>query len=126
MELTYGQVAGDEFKTTNGVNIEQDDFDSLIGRVGLRGGVLFPDNKGSLYARASVAHDFEGEMKSVATKGASRAEMYDDMSGTWYEFGIGANFNLTDRAYVWADLEKTSGGEVKEDYRWTVGARYVW
>lgn len=126
VELTYGQVVGDEFKTGNGVTIAQDDFDSLIGRVGLRGGFLFPDNRGSLYARASVAHDFEGEMSSAATKGASRAKISDDLSGTWYEFGIGANFNLTDRAYVWADLEKSNGGEVKEDYRWTVGARYVW
>lgn len=124
-ELTYGQVLGDDFTTGNQVRIEQDDVDSLIGRLGVRGGFYFPENKGTIYARASVLHDFDGESSFTATKGES-ATYTEDMGGTWYEFGIGANFNLTDTTYTYVDLEKSTGGEVKENWRWNVGLRHVW
>lgn len=126
VELTYGQIIGDDFSAGNGATIEQDDFDSLIGRVGVRGGFYFPENKGNIYLRASVLHDFQGEMESDATNGVTGKHFSDDLGGTWYEVGVGANFNLTDRTYTYVDLEKNAGGEVKENWRWNVGVRHVW
>lgn len=41
------------------------------------------------------------------------------------EYAVGANFNLTDRTYTYVDLEKTTGGEVTEKWRWNVGVRHV-
>ncbi|RHJ32153.1 autotransporter outer membrane beta-barrel domain-containing protein [Sutterella sp. AM11-39] len=125
VELTYGQILGDDFSAANGVTIEQDDFDSLIGRIGVRGGFYFPENKGTIYLRASVLHDFQGEMESRATNGTANARFFDDLGGTWYEVGVGGNFNLTDRTYTYVDLEKNAGGEVKENWRWNVGIRHV-
>lgn len=125
-ELTYGKVIGEEFTTSNDVTIDQEDFESLIGRVGVRGGFYFPNNKGVIYARASVLHDFMGEMESTARQGKSMNTIKDDIGGTWFEWGLGANFKVNDSAYTYVDLERTNGGEVVEDFRWTVGARFVW
>ena len=127
-ELTYGQVLGDTFTTGNGVKVEQDDFDAFIGRIGVRGGFHFPDNKGVVYVRASVLHDFEGESTAVASlvnDSSVRSGIHEDLGGTWYEVGVGANFNVTDNTYTYVDLEKTSGGEVKENWRWNIGLRHV-
>lgn len=49
----------------------------------------------------------------------------DDLGGTWYELGIGGNFNLTDRTYTYVDLEKTFAGPVVEDWRFNIGIRSV-
>ena len=128
VELTYGMVSGDDFTTGNAVRIEQDDFDSLIGRVGFRTGFVFPENKGTIYARASVLHDFQGEMDSKASLVSDSSvsnPVNDDLGGTWYEFGVGANFNLTARTYTYVDLEKNTGGEVKENWRWNIGLRHT-
>lgn len=128
-ELTYGQVLGATFTTGNNVKVEQKDFDSLIGRIGMRGGFHFPKEKGVIYARASVLHDFKGESEAVAslvTDASVRSGIKDDLGGTWCEFGVGANFNVTDNAYAYVDLEKTAGGEVKENWRWNAGVRLVW
>lgn len=128
-ELTYGQVIGASFTTGNGVKVEQDDFDAFIGRVGVRTGFPFPENKGLMYLRAYVLHDFEGESSAVASlisDRSVRSDIRDDLGGTWCEFGLGANYNLTKNAYTYVDLEKTTGGEVKENWRWNVGMRYVW
>lgn len=128
-ELTYGQVMGASFTTGNGVKVEQNDFDAFIGRIGVRTGFHFPDNQGLVYLRASVLHDFEGESSAVASlisDSSVRSDIKDDLGGTWCEFGLGANYNLTKNAYTYVDLEKTTGGEVKENWRWNVGMRYIW
>ncbi|WP_302515361.1 autotransporter outer membrane beta-barrel domain-containing protein [uncultured Sutterella sp.] len=88
-ELTYGQVIGASFTTGNGVKVEQDDFDAFIGRVGVRTGFPFPENKDLVYLRASVLHDFEGESSAVASlisDRSVRSDIRDDLGGTWCEF----------------------------------------
>lgn len=128
-ELTYGVVVGDDFTTSNGVKVSQEDTDALIGRVGVRTGFHFPNKKGTVYARASVLHDFKGESEftaSLASDSSVRSTVKDDIGGTYYEIGVGANFNWTDNAYSYVDLEKQNGGDVKENWRWNVGFRYVW
>ena len=125
VELTYGTLFGDDITASNGVRIEQDDFTSFIGRIGVRSGFYFPEKKGNIYARFSVLHDFDGEMESKASLGRARNTVTDDLGGTWVEYGVGANFNWTDRTYSYVDLERNSGGEVRENWRWNVGLRHV-
>ena len=125
VELTYGTLFGDDITASNGVRIEQDDFTSFIGRIGVRSGFYFPEKNGNIYARFSVLHDFDGEMESKASLGRARNTVTDDLGGTWVEYGVGANFNWTDRTYTYVDLERNSGGEVRENWRWNVGLRHV-
>ena len=49
-----------------------------------------------------------------------------DGKDTWFEYGLGANFNISTNTYMWADVERTSGGVLDEDWRATVGVRYSW
>lgn len=128
-ELTYGLVAGDDFTTSNGIRVDQKDTEALIGRIGLRTGFHFPENKGTVYVRASVLHDWKGEsefMASLVSDSSVKSTLKDDIGGTYYEYGVGANFNWTKNAYSYVDLEKQNGGDVKENWRWNVGFRYVW
>ncbi len=124
--FTYSHIEGDSFKAS-GAEIEQDNYDSYIGRVGVRGGFKFPDNKGNIYARVSYLYDFDGEMNATAraVNGSGQNYIYEDLGGSWVEYGVGANFNLTDRTYTYVDLERNSGGEIKENWRWNVGLRHV-
>lgn len=128
-ELTYGLVAGDDFTTSNGIRVDQKDTEALIGRIGLRTGFHFPENKGTVYVRASVLHDWKGESEftaSLLSDSSVKSTLKDDIGGTYYEYGVGANFNWTKNAYSYVDLEKQDGGDVKENWRWNVGFRYVW
>ena len=127
-QVTYGYIQGDKFHTSNGVEIDQDDFESLIGRVGVRTGFYLPNDKGVIYARVSGLRDFKGDFDSTATLMSDRT-LYDhvseDLGDTWVEFGVGANFNWTDTTYSYVDLERSNGGDVKENWRWNVGIRHV-
>lgn len=124
--FTYSHIEGDSFRAS-GAEIDQDNYDSYIGRLGVRGGFKFPNNKGVIYARASYLYDFDGEMNATAhaVNGTGTNYIYEDLGGSWVEYGIGANFNLTDRTYTYVDLERNSGGEIKENWRWNIGLRHV-
>lgn len=125
-ELSYAIALGDDFTASNGVKISQDDYQSLVGRLGARIGANFADNKGSVYMTASVNHDFLGDADSEAQLGDIARDLNVDVGGTWVSYGVGGQFNTTDKLSFYGTLEKSSGSEYSEDYRYSVGMRYVW
>lgn len=124
VELMYGRMSSVDYTTSTGLTVDHDAVDSLIGRAGFRIGVDYPDNLGRIYLRASVLHDWKGEADYTFTKGANSRFETDDLSGTWYEVGVGANFNVTDNLHIIGDLQTSHGGEVDTDYRVNLVARY--
>lgn len=123
--LQYAYVMGDDYKASNGVKVEQDDFDALIASLGARVGFNFPNNAGKVFARASVNHDFLGEIDGTAGNGKAVQDMYVDLGGTWVTYGVGTQFNITDNLSVWGNVDRTTGGEVSTNYMMNAGLRYV-
>ena len=125
--FTYGYLSGDDFESSNGVKIEQDDFTSLIGRIGLRAGYSGLEDRAHAYVKASVLHDFVGEMDSKFTSmiSGTSVNLSDDFGDTWVEYGVGGAFAFTDRASGYAEFERTSGGSLDENWRFNVGFRYA-
>lgn len=123
--LQYAYVMGDDYKASNGVKVEQDDFDALIASLGARIGFNFQNNAGKLFARASVNHDFLGEIDGTAGNGKAVQDMYVDLGGTWVTYGVGTQFNITDNLSVWGNVDRTTGGEVSTNYMMNAGVRYV-
>ena len=118
-ELSYGKVSAVDYVTKNGVNVAQDGMESIVGRVGFSIGKDI--EKGNVYARASYLYDFDGET-SVNLDG--RETLEQDLGGGWWEVGVGANINLSKATYIYADVEKTFGGEVDTNWQWNLGVRY--
>lgn len=125
VELTYGRILGDNATASNNVRIEQEDFDSLLGRVGLRAGFKCPNDRGTVYVRVSGVHDFKGESDVRYSSSKASTTVHDDIGGSWVEYALGANVNITPSTYTYVDLERTSGSDVKENWRWNIGLRTV-
>ena len=125
--ITYGYLSGDDFKSANGVKIEQDDFNSLIGRIGFRAGYSGLEDRMHAYVKASVLHDFIGDMDSKFTSmiTGTSVNLSDNFGDTWVEYGVGGSFAFTDRANGYAEFERTSGGSLDENWRFNVGFRYT-
>lgn len=125
-ELAYGRVFGDDYTGSNGMKVSQDDFDTLIARIGFQAGANFADNRGSIYLTASVNHDFLGDTEATASKaGAQDQKLKEDLGGTWFSYGIGAQFNTTNNLSFYGSLTRANGSDYQEDYHYSVGARYV-
>ena len=119
--FSYTRVDGETFKA-NGNTLGIDDYDSMVGRIGATAGLNCSQGRGGVYARFGVAHEFMGDGRFTAVNAAGTAADPIEVDGkdTWVEYAVGANFNITKQTYVWADLERTSGAEVDEDWRATI------
>lgn len=121
VELAYTHVDADDLVLSDGSNYRFDDADSLMGRAGFALGFQCPETGNSAYVRVSAVHEFMGDAGVTGGNGT----VYEiDGKDTWVEYGLGANFILTNSTYLWADVERTSGGYLDEDWRATVGVRY--
>lgn len=67
--LTWAWVEGDDFRAGRSFTVHQDDYQSLIGRVGVRAGLEFPNEKSTFYARVSGAWEMMGEDEYQAVQG---------------------------------------------------------
>lgn len=123
-ELAYGFVKGDDFTGANDVRVEQDDFQTLVGRLGARIGASFADGAGTVYAHASVNHDFLGDADYTASLDSVSRDLSVDIGGTWVSYGIGAQFNTSKNLNFYGTLERANGSEYQEDYRYSVGMSY--
>ena len=124
IEVTYGFISGDDATASNGVRLDQDDFQSLITRVGVRTGFEFPEKAGTIYAMLSYSYDFLGDADGTASQGGLREALNEDLGGGWVSYGIGAQFKLGDNAFAYGELERTSGGEIDNPYLFNVGFRW--
>lgn len=121
VELAYTHVDADGLSLSDGSTYRFDDADSLMGRAGFALGLQCPENGNTAYLRVSAVHEFLGD---TAVTGGNGAVYEIDGKDTWVEYGLGANFNITDSTYVWADVERTAGGVLDTDWRATVGVRH--
>ncbi len=122
VELTYGKIGSANYMTDNGVSVNQDGMDSLVGRIGFALGKDF--KQGNAYVRASYLYDFDGETDIAFTKGNVTRDFEQDLGGGWWEVGVGTNINLSDATHLYFDIEKTYGGNVATPWQWNAGVRY--
>lgn len=127
VQMWYGHVFDADYHTSTGIKVENDSVDSLVGRFGVKMGYKDSQGRGGVFLKASVLHDWEGDAKFRYSKGADVSRtLTESLGGTWYEYGLGADYNATDQVHLYADLEAGNGGEVDTDYRFNVGVRYAW
>lgn len=123
VEATYTYIDGESFTLSN-ASYELDSTDSFVGRLGFAAGLKCPKNIGDVYLRASVVHEFLGDADIHAQNGIASNVASIDGKDTWIEFGLGANFNISDNAYVYADIERSEGADLDMDWRANLGIRY--
>lgn len=123
VEFTYGFVSGDDDTASNGVKIEQDDFQSFVTRVGVRTGFDFPKKASTIYGMVSYSYDFLGDADGMASEGNLRQALSEDLGGGWVSYGIGAQVMFGKSSYFYGELERTSGGEVDNPYLFNAGVR---
>lgn len=121
-EFTLGMARNASYTTSNGINVDQDRFDTVVGRLGVVFGRDLPE--GNIYIRASFLHDFVGKNESVLSQGAILCNYSEDLGGSWWEVGIGTNLRMGKNSYLYADVEKTYGGKMQTPWRWNLGMRW--
>ncbi|MBQ8417304.1 MAG: autotransporter outer membrane beta-barrel domain-containing protein [Phascolarctobacterium sp.] len=130
VELTVGHVQGKDYTATSDMlaaygktatmQVEQDDFNSIIGRVGF--GIGQRTDKASYYAKLALAHEFGGDFDTHYTAEETKGTSIS-FGDTWYEMQLGGTAKLSDNSLLYATYERSFGGDVTEKWRVDAGLR---
>ena len=127
-ELSLGHIGSVDYTMSNGGRIENDGVDSAVTRVGILGGKEFTigGRSSNAYVKASLLHDFGGNGGATGYYGSdSLALQTGDLTGTWYEIGLGANLGIAKNSNLYFDALKTFGGDLRTDWQFNAGLRFT-
>lgn len=122
IEATYTYIEDETFTGTSAL-FEIDSTNSFMTRAGAALGWKLPDDRGDIYVRGGLVHEFLGDSKLSVNHGFRTVEL--DGQDTWFEYAIGGNYKVGNNAYVYADVERSAGGDIDVDWRANIGARFV-
>ena len=127
-ELSLGHISRVDYTTSNGVSIRQDGVNSAIVRLGFLGGKEFSigGRPSNAYVKASLLHDFGSNGGSTGYYGIkSLAMQTGDLTGSWYEIGLGANLGIAKNSNLYFDALKTLNSTVRTDWQFNAGLRFT-
>lgn len=123
-QFTLMRIGGEDYTTNNGIKVNQGSLESAVGRVGFEVGKRI-SGSGSIYAKASLLHDFAGSADTYLSLNGLTNSYHQDIGDTWCEAGIGFNYKTSENSYVYADVVKTFGGDVETPWQWNAGMRWT-
>lgn len=126
-QLVYTHIDKANYTTSSGLQIQQDNINSVIGRAGVRVGHRFEENsKNDVYLKVDLLHEFAGD-RNVTIRGKD-ATLVSKQEGkdSWVTYGVGTNIQLTEdnNSRFYFDVEKSSGGDINTNWQVNAGLRW--
>lgn len=126
VQLTWSRVGSKDYtgSANNGaiMNIYQDSYDSLVGRLGFEAGMKKAN--GSLHAGLYLAHEFSGDIDTryFAKDGGWKSTSFDG-DDTWAELVLGGEYRLGRNSQLYADFARDLGGDFQRKWKLNAGIR---
>lgn len=124
MALHYAHIQGKDTSLDNGMRVEEARFDSLSARLALTAGYTWLRTglpSGELWARVGLIHEFLGESQLTI----NRTRFTEDLLGTRYFFGLGADIPFSEHAKAYFMLERQMGSQLDETIGFNAGVRWT-
>ena len=126
VQLTWSRVGSKDYtgSANNGatMDIYQDSYDSLIGRLGFEAGMK--KSHGSLHAGLYLAHEFNGDIDTryFAKDGGWKSTSFDG-EDTWAELVLGGEYRVGRNTQLYADFARDLGGDFQRKWKLNAGIR---
>lgn len=126
VQLTWSRVGSKDYNgsANNGatMNIYQDSYDSLVGRLGFEAGMK--KAHGSLHAGLYLAHEFSGDIDTryFAKDGGWKSTSFDG-DDTWAELVLGGEYSVGRNSQLYADFARDLGGDFQRKWKLNAGIR---
>ncbi len=126
VQLTWSRVGSKDYtgSANNGatMNIYQDSYDSLVGRLGFEAGMK--KAHGSLHAGLYLAHEFNGDIDTryFAKDGGWKSTSFDG-DDTWAELVLGGEYRLGGNSQLYVDFARDLGGDFQRKWKLNAGIR---
>lgn len=116
--------AASDFDGDKKMHVHQDSMSSFIGRLGIAAGRA--TEKGSLYAKASILHEFKGDTAATfSAEGEDTSRVEQDFGDTWAELTLGGVYRLNGSNLFYANVTRGFGGDYKVEWKVNAGLRFA-
>lgn len=124
LQLTYGYIKDAKYRTDTRINVHVKGTPSTIGRAGISLGR--EAKEGSAFVKLDVLREFTSKYKATYTlDNGARNKNSVSMKDTWGEVSIGGTYNFNKDTYGFAQIKRSFGAKIQQDYRADIGMRYV-
>lgn len=142
VSVYMGHMNHKSYTLSNGLGVDNKDYNIFTGRIGITAGKTFGGNRGRIYAGASLAHEFGSGQEvdqfwyahgSAGTASStdwdiSKRDKAADTGGhdTWMELKAGGDVRLSDSSKFHAEYAKSVGRKDGND--WSISGRleFAW
>ena len=124
VQISAGHQSGASTVASNGLRIDVDGYNSILGRVGANVGYEVKGGKNpiNVYGKVSYVHEFDGDV-GYQLNGSSAKTSYGD---SWLTYGVGITAQVGAKHNLYLDVEQATGGQFKQTWSINGGYRFSW
>ena len=119
VELICGRLGSAQYTTSNGWPVYVAGTKHFITRLGIAGGIR--SERGGVYAKTSIYHDFAGAGSAVDFAGKHYER---DGAKNWAEFTVGGDYKLSKNSKLYGECTKYVG-DINNKLNFNVGLRFT-
>lgn len=126
-QMVFGRLGSKDYTTSRGRTVHMGSYDSAIGRLGLLLGkrVTEGDHPYDYYLKFSLLHEFGGERNfHLAAPDGETMDYSEDYRDTWQEVGFGGTWHINGNTSIYADAERSFGGDWHKKWQWNLGINW--
>lgn len=124
LQLTYGHIKEATYRTDTRINVHVKGSPSTIGRAGISLGR--EAKEGSAFVKIDALREFTAKYKAeYSLDNGAKNKNTVSMKDTWGEISVGGTYNFNKDTYGFAQIKRSFGAQIQQDYRADIGIRYV-
>ena len=126
-QMVFGRLGSKDYTTRRGRTVHMGSYDSAIGRLGILLGkrVTEGDHPYDYYLKFSLLHEFGGERNfHLAAPDGETMDYSEDYRDTWQEAGFGGTWHINGNTSIYADTERSFGGDWHKKWQWNLGINW--
>jgi len=120
LQMSWMKLAGDNYTTNSGIDVDISDSDSIQARGGIMLGRSVLTSNGmalDIYGKASIVHEFDGETDITMSGG----RWTSDLGGTWGVYEVGLNWQIAQKSYFNVSFQYADGDSRTQPWGAQVG-----
>ena len=125
--MVFGHLGSKGYTTSRGKTVNMGSYDSTIGRLGILFGkrVIESEHPYDYYLKVSVLHEFGGDRNShLSAPDGETMDYSEEYKDIWYEAGLGGTWHVNGSTSLYADAERSFGGDWNKKWQWNVGINW--
>ena len=126
-QMVFGHLGSKDYTTRRGKTVHMGGYDSAIGRLGILFGkrVTEGEHPYDYYLKFSVLHEFGGSRSfHLAALDGETMDYSEDYQDTWEEAGFGGSWHVGGNTNLYADVERSFGGNWNKKWQWNIGVNW--